>query len=176
MKNRHYRVTLSALCALSSTAFAVDVYRCTDANGLPVFSQRPCGPQAQVQTIQDLPAATSDPGRSATEQLQNYRKQLRRIDGITGHRPARSADKTTVRDCDRISALQLRNARISRDLMRCHSEDDVRNMYGAPGSIDTWSDKRAYDTRWTYRKDQQTLRVYFKNGRVTRWQNRHRPE
>ncbi len=117
-----------------------------------------------------------DPGRSATEQLQNYRQQPRSIDKITGHQPVRPTDKRTGKDCDRISALQLRNARVSRDLMKCHSEDDVRNMHGAPNSIDTWSDKPAYDTRWTYRKERQTLRVYFKNGRVTRWQNRHRPE
>ena len=115
------------------------------------------------QNISKQPA-----GRSALDQLENYRKQIRQIDHITG------TEKKPVENhsdpCDLVSSLQLRNARVGKNLMACQSMDDVEHIYGTPDSVSTWSKRKAYDTRWLYRLDDDSrIYVFFKDGLVTKW-------
>ena len=162
---------------------AAQFYRCTDKQGNTLFSQQPCGPNAALQSMPDqIPPAQNQSGTpSPIDQLQNYRDEVRRIDELIGSdspdRPA-SPSRTQSNDCDQVSSLQLRNARVSRDIQRCHSEADVRAMKGAPDEVYQWSDRKAYDTRWMFYSDDRktTTYVYFKNGRVTRWNQRTRAD
>jgi len=150
---------------------AVKYYRCKDQRGNTVFSQDPCGPNAVEGTVKETPRAINDgasSNRNAVQQLENYRKSLKQIDNITGWKSKASPSKTEP--CDNVSRMQLRNARVSRDIMKCHSEDDIRHIYGMPDSVSTWSDKSAYDTRWRYHHENEgKIYVYFKDGLVSRW-------
>ena len=39
------------LIALSTPAYTAEIYKCSDANGRPIFSQMPCGSDAEKTTI-----------------------------------------------------------------------------------------------------------------------------
>jgi len=154
----------------ASHAQAAEYYRCTNPNGATVFSQEPCGPDAVVETLRDsyIGGNNRSSSRSAVEQLENYRRNLKHIDNITGSNKTLKQEKDGP--CANVTSLQLRNARVSKDLMSCHSEDDVRHIYGSPNSVSTWSDNSSYDTRWRFRTEKSgKVYVYFKNGRVTKW-------
>lgn len=151
---------------------AIDYFRCSDAAGNIIFSQIPCGPDAVVEILQEPQMNQGGQSRSAIEQLENYRKEVRKVQRITGSKRSQREEKTD--DCDAVSSLALRNARVSKDVMKCHSMDDVRHIYGEPHAEDTWSDRSAYDTRWKYRqRSHGRLYVYFKQGRVSKW-SQHR--
>ena len=161
-------LTVFALALLlSQPLLAEQYYRCTAANGHIIFSQEPCGPEAEIRQHQVVPRGQSQ-APNAIEQLENYRNSVRQINNITGKTEHSSDKKKTA--CSDVSSLKLRNARVSKDIMRCHNEDDVRHIYGAPQSVSTWSDRSAYDTRWRYRPEQGgKVYVYFKDGLVTKW-------
>ena len=165
--------TLLLLClTLPTLSEAAEYFHCTDANGNQSFSQEPCGPDAVAETINDsyLGGENSTPGRSPLDQLENYRNSVKKIERITGKPEKTKTTKSTQARCDNVSSLTLRNARVSRDVMKCHSMDDIRDIYGEPKSISTWSDKSAYDTRWKFRSDdRKTTYIYFKQGKVTKW-------
>lgn len=156
-------------------SYAAEYYRCKDATGNITFSEIPCSPDAVVKSTRDsyLGGQKRNNDRSAIEQLQNYRKEVRRVESITGQ------NKKTIQKknghCETVSSLALRNARISKDVLKCHSMDDVRHIYGEPVSVSTWSDKSAYDTRWKYRTDdKRRIYIYFKQGKVTKWSEQKR--
>ena len=165
--------TLLLLClTLSTHSKAAEYFHCTDANGNQSFSQEPCSPNAVIETTNDsyLGGEKLDPGRSALEQLENYRNSVKKIERITGKPEKVKKEKNTRPPCDNVLSLTLRNARVSKDIMKCHSMDDIRDIYGDPNSVSTWSDRSSYDTRWKYRNDKkQTTYIYFKQGQVTKW-------
>lgn len=150
--------------------YATEYYRCEDAGGNITFSEKPCGPDAVVKTTRDIYLGGQDRNsdRSALEQLQNYRKEVRKVERITG--PDKKTNRQKEGQCENVSSLALRNARIRGDVMKCHSMDDVRSIYGEPTTVSTWSNKSAYDTRWKYRKnDNRRVYIYFKQKKVTKW-------
>ena len=71
-----------------------------------------------------------------------------------------------------MTSLQLRNARVGKQVVKCHAMADVRAILGTPDSVSTWSDNKSYDTRWTYRQGEDRQSVYFRQGRVTRLDTR----
>ena len=151
-----------------NSSWAENYYRCTDINGHDIFSQEPCGPDA-IEGKLPSNIETINPGRNAVQQLENYRKSVERIGRITGSAAKSKSPQTSP--CDNVSRMQLRNARVSKDIMQCHSEDDIRHIYGVPKSISTWSDRPAYDTRWRFNDEENDgkIYVYFKDGLVTKW-------
>lgn len=163
-------ITYPCLLLFFASVQATEVYRCTQPNGATSFSQQPCGPDAVVKSVRP-PAVESDrgqTGRSPIEQLENYREQVKHINRLTGGKQQKERRNTSP--CDHVTSLELRNARVSKDLMICQSMDDVRHIYGTPESVSTWSNRKGYDTRWFFRpKETGRVYVYFKNGRVTNW-------
>lgn len=160
---------------------ASDVYRCTDANanGNVIYDQKPCGPDAVVETLEDsyIGEKQNTRSRSAIEQLENYRRSVRETEKITGSRKESTKRKTDNDPCASIISLTLRNARISNDVMKCHTMEDVRSIYGDPKSVSTWSDRSAYDTRWKYWSREEGARyIYFKYGRVTKWSTHNKKQ
>lgn len=165
------------LLITASVVQATDFYRCDGAGGHVIFSQKPCGPDAVVETVPDssLKGGVRGPSRSAIDQLENFRSEVRKVEQITGSENRKIKRKSKTGPCENVSTLALRNARVSKDVMKCHSMDDVRHIYGEPRSIDTWSDRSAYDTRWNYRNNNSArVYVYFKEGRVTRWRTHNK--
>lgn len=159
------------------TLHATDYYRCGDAGGNMTFSEKPCGPDAVVETVEDSYLGGQDrhTERSAIEQLENYRKEVRKVEKITGKKINKKNNRIKEEPCDHASSHALRNARVSNDVMKCHSMDDVRHIHGEPDSVYTWSDRSSYDTRWTYRNDEKdTLYIYFKKKKVTKWNARRK--
>ncbi len=170
------RNSVALICLLAlPPAQAVDYYRCTQANGTTVFSESPCGPNAVREQVEATPGVS--PGAatpSAIDQLENYREQVRHIEKLTGSKARSDPAKPKQDPCQGVSSLQLRNARISKSVTKCHSMDDIQAMFGSPDRVYTWSDRKAYDTRYLYRStDKGRLNVYFKDGRVTRWSSRN---
>jgi hypothetical protein len=161
---------------------AEQVYRCTNLQGVTVFSQQPCGPDARLETI-DNPVVNPSDSPSAVNQLNRYRESVRRIDRLIGKETdaaATTGRKSAGRDvCDQVGSLTLRNARISREVIKCHSEQDVRAIHGEPDEVESWSDRLDYDQRWTYRADFNnsiTTYIYFRDGYVSKWRTRGRPD
>ncbi len=166
-------ILISLPILLINSSLAENYFRCRDNNGSIVFSQAPCGPDAiegKLPTHSESINLKKTPRRNAVQQLENYRNSLKQIDRITG---SSSSPKTPAREtgsCENVSRMQLRNARVSKDIKKCHSEEDIRHIYGAPDAISTWSDRSGYDTRWRYNDDNEgKIYVYFKNGLVTKW-------
>lgn len=168
------RLMVTGLCWLVfSPLFAVDYYRCVNADGSIVFSQKSCGPDAAAGVIEHQPTGNSTAGSSpsAIEQLENYRRDVNKINRLIGSKE--KTPKPETDHCDQVTALSLRNARVRKEIMKCHSEDDIQHIHGTADSVSEWSDRKAYDTRWTYRsREEGTLYIYFKQGKVTRW-SRH---
>ena len=162
-------ITLPCLLLICACVQATEVFRCTQANGTTTFSQQPCGPGAVVESVRPpiVESEKGQTGRSAVEQLENYREQVKRINRLTGNKKQKENHKSAP--CDDVTSLELRNARVSKELMACQSMNDVRHIYGTPESVSTWSSRKAYDTRWLFREENGRVYVYFKNGRVTSW-------
>lgn len=149
---------------------AAEYYRCIDASGNMIFSQASCGTDAVTKTIKEsrLNSSNTNTPRSAVEQL----RVMREIRGSDESKKIKERNKPKRKNdsCSGISSLTLRNARVGKKLMKCHTKQDVQSIYGSPQSSADWSDSTVYDSKWTYYlKDSSTLFIYFKNGRVTEW-------
>lgn len=68
---RHIFLTLMAIGV--AQAAAADIYKCTDDNGRPSFSQTPCGDTAEVIDVRPVPADTEN-SAMLQERMQRYRK------------------------------------------------------------------------------------------------------
>ena len=145
-------------------------YKC-DKNGQVVYSDKPCAENAVVKKTQDTYFGGKLHGktRTAVDQLKSFNENK-----------AKPVSKKKIKEekkvedpCNGVTRLELRNARISNDLMKCHTKKDVKNIYGSPYSISEWAESLIYDTVWTYRFSKiHSLDVYFKRGLVTKWKHR----
>jgi hypothetical protein len=157
------------------SAYAAQYYRCTNASGNTLFSQEPCGPDAVIETVDESYIGGENRGDSpnAIDQLKSYRQKIKHIDEITGAKSkVNRKSRSSAEPCDSVSTLELRNARVSKDVMKCHTTDDVKHIYGEPASISTWSERSGYDTRWKYRTEQDgKMYIFFKEGLVMKWSN-----
>jgi hypothetical protein len=181
--NRLICACVLVLLWTAGPAVAADqVFRCTNAQGVAVFSEIPCGPDAQVETY-DSPRSQDAASPTAIDQLNRYRDSVRDIDRLIG-REQRPAAATRPREqdqdtCRQVASLKLRNARVARRVIMCHSKSDVRAIHGEPDVVENWSDRKAYDTRWTYHAsydDPLTTYIYFKDGLVSKWSTRQRSD
>lgn len=159
---------------------AADVYRCAGADGGTVFSEQPCGPDAEKLSIDahERIGGAGEDAPNAIEQLRNYRRNVRDIEELVGGEDAPAGARTPAakNPCARVTSLQLRNARVGKDIVRCHRQADVRAILGEPDAVYTWSDNKAHDTRWTFHRGNTSHYVYFKRGRVTRVNTRRSAE
>ncbi len=158
---------------LHSSPFATDVFRCVAADGSIVFSEAPCGPDAQKKSYQGTAplSGSESPPVSPKQQLRRYQKGVEEIENLIGRddaKPATRKKKSSALDCSGVTRLQLRNARVSKRVMKCHLMRDVRSMLGDPDRVETFSDRKRYDTRWTYYFNNGNQRIYFQNKRVSR--------
>jgi hypothetical protein len=172
---KRYRITI-LIFLYSMSVSGAQVYRCTNASGNLVYSETPCGPDAEIKVIKNTYiSGKNGSSPSAVEQLENYRQNVRYINKITGSENTTTKTNAQEDPCDGVTQFQLRNARIGKDISKCHSKDDVRHIYGEPDSIDTWSERVDFDTRWRYRKaNNNRIDVYFKDDRVTKWNIRQK--
>ncbi|MEN8167638.1 MAG: DUF4124 domain-containing protein [Pseudomonadota bacterium] len=165
----HEKRLVALFLLMSSMAInATGYYRCTDANGNTLFSQTSCGEKAELKTTKGNDLSDAGEGQNVFEQL----KAMRSIgENANNKRSKKQASETNNNDpCDGITPLQLRNARVGGDIMRCHTKDDVTSMYGAPTHQTNWTDGTGFDTKWTYHfKESSRLIVYFSNEKVTSW-------
>jgi len=162
---------LVTLLPYSTSLTATDYYRCTNSSGNTTFSETPCSPEATLNSTKE-----SYLGKKGHSSSQSAKDQLRAFQAIQSDSTYPSKTKTKnskPEPCKTVNALQLRNARISNTLMKCHSQNDVRDIYGEPLSVSTWSSKSSYDTRWKYQLKEERIYVYFKDGIVTKW-NSHK--
>jgi hypothetical protein len=159
------KIVSLSLLSLSTTINAAGYYRCTDANGNTVFSQTSCRAGVEKQTIEET-ASTRTHGekRSVFDQLESMSK--------IGPDKVRKKPRVSKKNdpCADVRPLALRNARVGGDIMRCHTQHDVRSMFGEPDSRSTWSSGNGGSVRWNYSfKDTSSLTVYFEHGKVTDW-------
>ena len=152
---------------------ATDIFRCVGKDGSTIFSEEPCGPDAQKKSYQGTAplSGSESPPVSPQQQLRRYRKGVEEIEDLIGSddpKPAASAKKSAALDCSGVTRLQLRNARVKKQLMKCHEMRDVRSILGDPDRVETFSDRRSYDTRWTYYFTDGNQRIFFKDRRVSR--------
>lgn len=152
---------------------ATDVFRCVGEDGSVAFSETPCGPDAQKKSYQgSAPLSGSDaPPVSPQQQLRRYREDVQEIEDLIGREDSKAVPKkakSSGPDCTGITRLQLRNARVSKRVMKCHAMQDVESILGDPDRVETFSDRKSYDTRWTYYFNNGNQRIYFKNRRVSR--------
>jgi hypothetical protein len=160
------KIVSLSLLSLSTTINAAGYFRCTDTNGNTVFSQTSCGAGAEKQTTEET-ASTQTQGekRSVFDQLESMSK--------IGPEKVTKKPRTSKKDdpCANVRSVVLRNARVGGDIMRCHTQHDVRSMFGEPNSTSTWSSGKGGDSvKWSYSfKDTSSLTVYFENGKVTDW-------
>lgn len=153
--------------AMAITAHAAEqYYRCVDEQGRVTFSQSPCGPSSELREFDDDIGSGPARQRSAAEQL----RIMERIRQGGGGDRAAAAARPPADLCAGVTSLTLRNARVGKQLTRCHTASDVRSMFGSPQSTARWSGGGVYDTRWNFVFEKgPRLSVYFKDGRVVRW-------
>lgn len=60
-----HRIALLATLAMAAPVAAQTVYKCTDANGNPVFSQTPCSPQAEELHLRVIEPTAADRAAAA---------------------------------------------------------------------------------------------------------------
>lgn len=161
---------LVALVTVNSPA--VDVFRCVDGDGTVIFSEAECGPDAEQRSYQGAEplSGSKAPPDSPKLQLQRYRKEVKAVEKLIGKdapKPAAVSKKTSGPNCNGVTRLQLRNARVSKELLKCHSKQDVKSILGDPDRVETFSD-RSYDTRWSYYYDSGSKRIFFTADRVSR--------
>jgi hypothetical protein len=91
--------------------------RCTDKNYLP--DKRSNNPDESIKTPQ--------------QQLEDYRREVQKIDKLMGNVNTTRSENSSNRhidDCGNDNTLSLRNARIGKDLIKCHTQKDVRSIFG----------------------------------------------
>lgn len=143
------------LLVLSSLAHA-QVYRC-DINGSPVFSDQPCGNNAESLELRDnriggsfdqnLPAPA--PAEPAEE-------------------PDRKAEEPEAGTCRFINSTDLRRYLVREQVVRGMTRDNVRRAFGNPP--ETYSSPQEvwiYQTRY-YGALYELTYVYFRDGCVER--------
>ena len=158
---------------LPLSANATEVFRCVAADGSIAFSETPCGPDAQKKSYQGTAplSGSESPPVSPKQQLRRYQKGVEEIENLIGGddpKPVTRKKKSYALDCSGVTRLQLRNARVSKNVMKCHTMRDVRSMLGDPDRVETFSDRKRYDTRWTFYFNNGNQRIYFQNKRVSR--------
>lgn len=62
----HIRVGIIVLFALTSGVCSAQMYKCVDANGTATFSDKPCGPNAQVHIVQQQAKSAAFSGSVST--------------------------------------------------------------------------------------------------------------
>ena len=156
----------------SADVFAVDVYRCVDAEGTVIFSEAPCGPDAEQRSYRGVEplSGSKTPPESPKQQLQRYREEVEAVEKLIGKEPGKVATrraKSSGLNCNGVTRLQLRNARVKKQVLICHSKEDVRSMLGEPDRVETFT-SRSYDTRWSYYSSHGSRRIFFTAGKVSR--------
>lgn len=156
---------LLAGISVTVAAHAAGYYRCVDANGNTTYSQTACsGSAVKRQTAAPHAATSRHETRDVFDQLEAMERLKAQPDRDTQARASEDAP------CDRASSIQLRNARVGKQLMKCQTKSDVQAIYGSPTSTANWPGRAAYDTRWSYHfPDSTAVFVYFKNDRVVDW-------
>ena len=160
------KIVAFSLLSLPMTLNAAGYYRCTDANGNTVFSQTSCGSEAEKQVTEESRSVRTE------GQSQNVFDQLNNMQKI-GAEPSKKKPRVSKEKdpCADVRPLILRNARVGGDIMRCHTEHDVRSMFGEPDSTSTRSTGNGSErVRWKYAfKDTSSIAIDFQDGKVTSW-------
>lgn len=104
-------LTLTAQVAISQEVY----YRCEDARGQPVFSQRPCGENAEVGTLSGQAAQDRQEADKATWDRVAASNALREAERELGRREDRVREIERERDA-RLAALKSRSNRANNNL------------------------------------------------------------
>jgi hypothetical protein len=136
--------SLMMLPAASSAA----VYQC-DKDGQTVFSDVPCGPNAQELDHTPAPALG---GQFDTNS-----------NAYSGTRPQPKTQAKKANPCPHIDSTTLRRLKIQNKIRRGMLPADVRKSWGAPGSVRTGG-----TTQWAYHYSGGSSNyVYFRDGCVS---------
>ncbi len=122
-----------ALTLAANAVFASQVYKCKDANGTVVFSQRPCADDpARVETVDTSRSLKTGTGGSVEEQSEFAamneirRKCAARLDGISGRYAAQRASIAR-----QIAALEASIERTNNNLAGATAESGLRQQIGS---------------------------------------------
>jgi len=147
--------TLAGLALAAGPALA-DVYRCR-ADGVTVFSDRPCGGAAPLA----LPPPTVIP-RGEEEAAREYD---RRIQAGRQARDEADAEWLDAHEARKAQQERSRSARIAGSVVEGMLSGDVRALLGSPDEVRSI----ASGEQWLYRPGQGLTRtITFRDGAVVR--------
>lgn len=152
-----WRVTMTvAGLALAAGPALADVYRCR-ADGVTVFSDRPCGDTAPLA----LPPPTVIPrGDEAAA-----REYDRRIQAGRQARDEADAEWLDAHEARKAQQERSRSARIAGTVVEGMLSGDVRALLGSPDEVRS----SASGEQWLYRSGQGLTRtITFRDGAVVR--------
>ncbi|MFC4241278.1 DUF4124 domain-containing protein [Marinobacter oulmenensis] len=145
--------TLLVLALASPSLSIAAVFKC-DVDGQTVFSDSPCGDDAEEVTVS--PVTVGGQLDTGTD-VETYQPEERKR--------SRSQD-----ECPYISSTEMRRLTIKHQIKRGMKPADVRRSWGQPSSINTGG-----TTQWAYHYPSGSASyVYFRNGCVSNWSGYYR--
>jgi len=144
------------------------VYKCKMPDGSIKYQEMPCETSSPSEIV-DVPDDSS--GSSLNPAYDPYSVMNQAMDlevKEAAERRARAQRAAEAAANAGPSSLEIRNARVSDQVIRGMSPDDVRQSWGAPSSVykgsggyESWSYRRSYRGSYSSRT------VIFNNGKVT---------
>jgi hypothetical protein len=154
-------IYIPALIIIYSQVVYADIYKCTNKQGLAIFTDRPCllsgtnsssiadklyTPKADIISLKELDIKKS-----------KYRKKRRK------HL------KNKKSDCVFFSSTELRTLRVKQRYKKGMHAADIKKRFGKPTAIEKiGTDKQ----KWTYKKSNYILKFNFKDQCLSSWKER----
>lgn len=158
--HRAATVVFLAVISLAAVSVQADVYRCQTPEG-PLFSDRPCGEDAETVTIRD-----NRTGGSLADNLPDF--PLAAPQQPEQNRAGEAAPEQPPSPCRYINSTKLRTHLARNQVVPGMTREHVERAFGRtsevyPGYRETW----VYQTRY-YGALYELTYVYFRDGCVER--------
>ncbi|MFT6153689.1 MAG: hypothetical protein ACJAYK_000177 [Crocinitomicaceae bacterium] len=147
-----------ALIIIYSQVVYADIYKCTDKQGLAIFTDRPCllsgTDSSSIADKLYIPKADIISLKELDIKKSKYRTERRT------HRENKKSD------CVFFSSTELRTLRVKQRYKKGMPAADIKKRFGKPTAIQkTGTDKQ----KWTYKKSNYILKFNFKDQCLSSW-------
>lgn len=162
-RDRRLMLTAAALAVLPLAAVPAQVYRC-QADGVVVFSDKPCAPGAQPV---EVPKATVIPAQKGDDLLAEARKREARERQQADTRRKAEAEWQARYAQDKAEAERVQRGRAQGIVVEGMTPADVRRIHGEPTIVSRNQKGQADRETWSYLLDDARVTVVFSEGKVS---------
>ena len=125
-------VVISAV--LASTANAASMYKCVGENGRAAFSDKPCSPEAEVITVEDVRIGTNM-APSKVAEAQSDLDSAKREQRATSRRYEQAQQELATAPCRAFSSSEVRTLTIRKQISVGMKRADALRAWGSPTRV-----------------------------------------